>query len=281
VFSVFFVPSVLKSSTLGAMDTLEAQPETPIAIGVTSELLNWDNGRVVKLCFDWVRAETVEREFNVTRALHAAGLPVPAAYELVQVKGRWGIVFERIEGPSMLKQVEKRPWQLFSAARRLAELHARLHELAAPPQLPSQRDQINRWMDGATTNDFPPARKEAARAVVAHFGEGKVVCHGDFHPANILLTARGPIIIDWSTGTRGHAEGDVARTCVLFEKANLPPQALWYMHIMLKLARRLLHATYLKRYLALRPGKLDAINRWLEPQRAFQSAWYASRGRSE
>jgi uncharacterized protein (TIGR02172 family) len=278
---VFFVPSVLKSSTLGAMDTLEAQRETPIAIGVTSELLDWENGRVLKLCFDWVATEAVEREFKVTRALHAAGLPVPAAHELIQVKGRWGIVFERIVGPSMLKQVEKRPWALFSAARQLAELHARLHELTAPPQLPSQRDRVNRWIDAAPADVFPPARKEAARAVVAEFGEGKVVCHGDFHPANILLSAEGPIIIDWTTGTRGHAEADVARTCVLFEKANLPPQAAWYMHIMLRLARRLLHATYLKRYLAIRPGKLDTINRWLEPQRAFHSAWRASRGLSE
>lgn len=244
-------------------------------------MLPWGDGRVLKLCFDWVPSSTVEREFRVSRAVHALGLPVPAAHELVRIDGRLGIVFERIEGPSMLKHVEARPWTLFSRARQLAELHAQLHALSGPPELPSQRDQINRGIAAAPPDEFSETRKEAARRIVAQTGEGTALCHGDFHPGNILLTDKRPIIIDWSAGTRGHPEGDVARTRVLFERANLPPNAALHMHLMLKVARRLLHATYLKRYLQLRPAKLDQINLWLEPERAFESAWRATNGLAE
>jgi hypothetical protein len=44
-----------------------------------------------------------------TRVNHAAGLPVPAAYELVEVECQWGIVFERVDGVSMLEYTQARP----------------------------------------------------------------------------------------------------------------------------------------------------------------------------
>lgn len=263
------------------MTTPQRQREAFLDIGGTSELLPWDHGRVLKLCFDWVPPSTAEREFRVTRAVHALGLPVPAAHELVRVDGRCGIVFERIEGPSLYKHVEARPWRLFAGARQLAELHAQSHALSAPPDLPSQRDQINRGIAAAPPDEFSETRKEVARRIVAQAGEGNALCHGDFHPGNILLTRKGPIIIDWSAGTRGHPEADVARTRVLFERANLPAHAPVHMHLILKVARRLLHATYLNRYLQLRPGKIEQINLWLEPQRAFESAWRATNGLAE
>jgi aminoglycoside phosphotransferase (APT) family kinase protein len=43
------------------------------------------------------------------------------------------------------------------------------------------------------------------------------VCHGDFNPSNIIITADGtPYILDWSRATQGNASADVARTYLLF-----------------------------------------------------------------
>ena len=45
----------------------------------------------------------------------------------------------------------------------------------------------------------------------------KKVCHGDFNPSNIIITADGtPYIIDWSHATQGNASADAARTYLLF-----------------------------------------------------------------
>src|SRR3954463_16764254 len=87
-------------------------------------LKEYVEGRVLKLFHGWVPLYRAQREYNVTRAVHAAGLPAPAAYEFVTINDRSGIVFERIEGLSMLRHVQARPWTLFSAVKRLAELHA-------------------------------------------------------------------------------------------------------------------------------------------------------------
>ncbi|MDE6790423.1 MAG: aminoglycoside phosphotransferase family protein, partial [Clostridia bacterium] len=43
------------------------------------------------------------------------------------------------------------------------------------------------------------------------------LCHGDFHPSNIIITADGtPYIIDWAHATQGNASADVARTYLMF-----------------------------------------------------------------
>jgi hypothetical protein len=62
----------------------------------------WKELCVLKLFHGWVGRDRAEGEFAVTRAVHPAGLPVPTAFELVEVEGRSGIVFERIDGVSLL-----------------------------------------------------------------------------------------------------------------------------------------------------------------------------------
>ena len=258
------------------MLSLEArlERETLIGRGLTSDVFTWGEDAVLKLYFPWRSAAVAQREFAVTRAVHGAGLPAPAALDVVEVAGRPGIVLERVPGRSLVRQVEMKPWTLFAAARQLAELHARLHACPAPAGLPSQREKIEHRIDRAPV---PEAEKEVARRHIAQLPAGDCVCHGDFHPGNVILTPRGPVIIDWSAGTRGHALADVASTSVLFETATPPDGTSLRIRLMLKVARRMLHETYLKRYLKLRPGSLDEVEFWRVPLRLAGSAWRAER----
>jgi uncharacterized protein (TIGR02172 family) len=257
---------------LASMPEAHLQRETLIGRGLTSEVFSWGQDRVLKLCLPWRPVTDVQREFAVTQAIHGAGVPAPAAFEMVAIGDRHGIVFERIHGPSLVRQVETRPWKVFAAARQLAELHAGLHALPVPANLPSQRQKIEALLDGG---NFSPAEQEIARRQLARFPPEDCVCHGDFHPGNILLTARGPMIIDWSSATRGYALADVARTCVLFESAPAPPGTSLRIRILIKLTRRLVHAAYLKHYLALRPAAVDELETWRVLQRMVASAWIA------
>ncbi|MEK5640576.1 MULTISPECIES: phosphotransferase [Paenibacillus] len=47
------------------------------------------------------------------------------------------------------------------------------------------------------------------------------MCHGDFHPDNIILGEK-EWVIDWMTGMRGNPAGDVARTLVLLQMGTMP-----------------------------------------------------------
>lgn len=232
-------------------------------------------GRVLKLLHARYPRRKAELELEVTRVLHAAGLPVPAAHEVVEQDGRFGIVFERVDGISLLQRVEQKPWKLFWGARLLAELHVQVHGRTAPAEIPTQREQLETWLKNAL--DFTPAERSAAEHSLGLVPAGNTVCHGDMHPANILLSSRGPVIIDWTTATRGDPFVDVARTCVLFESAKLPPDARWHMHLLLALARRLLHRTYLSNYLKRSRGSVAEVAKYLPIQRAATSAWRCNR----
>ena len=42
-----------------------------------------------------------------------------------------------------------------------------------------------------------------------------VLCHGDLHPGNVILTSDGPMLVDWFDTGRGDPIADVARSTLL------------------------------------------------------------------
>jgi aminoglycoside phosphotransferase (APT) family kinase protein len=55
--------------------------------------------------------------------------------------------------------------------------------------------------------------------------DADVLLHRDLHPQNVILTGRGPMIIDWEGAARGPAMADVGLTWVIvgFSDVPLPP----------------------------------------------------------
>ena len=246
--------------------------------GGTSQLFTWGEGKVLKLFSPWVPKEAIDYEYLAAHEIKAIGLPVPRAYDMTNIDGRWGIVFERVNGPSMLQCVEAAPWKLFSSARQLADLHVFVHSFKGNPLLIKQKEQVAKCINEA--DGYSPAQKAEAHSVLGEMPEGSQVCHGDFHPANILFGTTGPIIIDWADASIGHVLADVARTSILFESAKLPPHTKWHVKLLLCVARKLLHKIYITRYLKSGGGTMDEIARWRIPQRALIDAWRSQESRA-
>jgi hypothetical protein len=78
-----------------------------------SRIYAWGRERVLKLFHARVAPRHVEREFLATRAVHEVDLPAPVAFEVIEVEGRRGIVFERVERVSLLGYAQSRPWAVF------------------------------------------------------------------------------------------------------------------------------------------------------------------------
>ena len=238
-----------------------------IARGRTAEIFLWKDNQVLKLFLDWCPAHWIEEEARGTQAVHKVGLPVPAVEGIVEVEGRLGIVLERVEGPSMLGLLTSKPWKLFRLARVLAELHAEMHSREVP-ELPSQRRGLERAIQREDV--LPVNTKEVVLKALEKLPNGSAVCHGDFHPDNIIMSSRGPIIIDWMAVKQGNPLADVARTSLLFQTAEVPPfiAGRW----LINWVRGLSHSTYLKRYLQLRPASREQIAAWQLPVAAARLA---------
>jgi tRNA A-37 threonylcarbamoyl transferase component Bud32 len=140
------------------------------------------------------RGRSMEREAKVMQYVAAHGYPAPRV-EDVRAGGA-ELVMERIDGPTMLDALASDPSMSRDHAADLATLHRWLHDVPAPD-----------WLDPFLV------------------AGGRVV-HLDLHPLNVILSRRGPVLIDWTNARSGAGAADVALTWLVLAAAELPHPAL-------------------------------------------------------
>lgn len=230
----------------------------PLALGRTAEIYAWEEGKVLKLFYDWFELGDIEFELEINSNIHASGLPVPAPGEIIQVNGRNGLVYARIHGINMWETLGKQPWRLLEFARRTAELQAEMHANSTCPNIPSQRYRLEYKLKNAEI--LPQTLKEAALAELARLSDGESICHGDFHPGNILITRKGAMIIDWIDASIGNPLADVARSSIIALGAAGSSKVI-APHLRLLLL--FFHHVYLHHYFSQRSAGQQEYQRWL------------------
>jgi len=239
------------------MENMTLSLSQPIATGRTAEIHAWREGQVLKLFHDWFNLENIEYEARIARAVHASGLPVPAVGEIIRVNGRNGLLYQRVDGDSMWGRLSRYPWRVFHYARRTAELHAEMHNRTVQVDLPSQRLRLVNKINDAKT--LPEHLRSRALTTLESLPDGDRICHGDFHPGNILTTGQTETIIDWIDASCGNPVADVARTTILLlGAADRQIQGSLRRTIV-----RIFHSAYLRHYFKLNPGGREEYNRWL------------------
>jgi tRNA A-37 threonylcarbamoyl transferase component Bud32 len=230
----------------------------PFAEGRTAEIYAWEPGYILKLYREWCPGHWVEHEARVARTICAAGINSPAVKDIVEVMGRRGIVYERVEGVSMLVEMSTRPWTILRHARELAELQASYIGLSIPG-LESYRSSLG----GAilNTTQLPEDLRRKALNYLSMLPDENTLCHGDFHPGNVLMTPRGPVIIDWMTACAGSPWADVARTIILITVG--PKGDSKQLSPLLRLFVRVFYVAYFDRIKQLIPEKEHEHERWL------------------
>lgn len=232
--------------------------DQPLARGRTADIYPWRDGYIVKLFHSWFSLEDIEYEARLARAVHAAGVSTPAVGDIVYMNGRTGLVYERVDGISMLKMLQSRPWRVFSLASHLAHLHAEMHGKDLPADLPDQRKRLQYKIRNAGA--LPGDLRAKTLACLDALPDGNRVCHGDFHPANVLMTAKGDVTIDWIDASRGNPLADVARTTIILLGAVHSEQVPGRL---MKRFVTMFHSAYIRRYFRLRPGGEVEYRRWL------------------
>ena len=191
-----------------------------IGEGRTAQVYAWGPYHALKLYYDWWPLGNIEYESHIGRVVYAAGVPCPSVGDIVQEEGRVGLVYERVAGPSISDVLLAEPQRLEELAVTLAQLHAAMHRPAPGSGLPLQRQRLLHHIELASPVPLPPGLKEKALQLLQELPDGDVICHGDLHPGNVLLSSRGPLAIDWENASLGSGICDVARTALLLETAH-------------------------------------------------------------
>lgn len=191
----------------------------------------WRRPLVVRVLPAVDRLPQAQREASVQTWCAEQGYDAPRVLAVLGAEEAIGLptqVMERAAGKPMIEAITGRPWQTRRRVDQLARLAARLHALPAdgwpgpdqPLAVLDHRLSLPRRV--TATLEVP----ELAVALAAAEGlapralsDQSVVCHGDFHPLNVVVSADGASVIDWSDAALGPREADVSRTALLFKVA--------------------------------------------------------------
>jgi Ser/Thr protein kinase RdoA (MazF antagonist) len=239
-----------------------APPERPVKIaeGREAEIFAWGDGRVLRLYRDPGAGPRADREALALEAVREALPSAPAPFGRSDWNGRPGLVMERLAGSPLFAVMLRRPWRVWEIAALSGRVHAGVNALRAPAGLPDLRTEIDRRIRGHA--GIPEDLRAAALGALARLPDGDALCHGDFHPENVLLCEDGPVVIDWPNATRGDPCADFARTTVMLRAGSLPPGAALLLRIGQHVGRSLFARAYEGGYERVRRYDGDLLRRW-------------------
>jgi len=230
---------------------------TRLGQGREAEVFAWADGYVLKLFWPEFSRADAELEAQLTQQVWLMGVPSAKVEDVLEFDGRWGVVLQWIKGVPLTDYIQTDPSRLLFAAQMLGALHRQLHNKAAG-QLPSQRLQLIRRIQACR---LPQGLRVALLEHLAQLPDGSALCHGDFHPENVLIAEDGIYVIDWPNAVRGNPVADIARTTLLVLYSELPPDLPGRQEIMQE--RELFHQTYLEHYQTFSGLDLAHLRAWM------------------
>ena len=245
------------------MLAMQGQELQKIAEGREAEMFAWEEGTILRLLRDPGAQQRNEWQAAAIEAAASSGVRVPAVYGSKTVMGRPGLIMERIEGTDLLTLIGRRPWTVFRAGRISGEAHAKLHEAKAPETIPELKTRLRALIQSVGV--LPNRLAEFTLAVLDGLPDGDRLCHGDFHPGNIMMAGATPVLIDWTGAMRGDPAADVARTRLLLRIGEPPPGTSAALRVMSRFGRSILISLYLRSYRRRRPLDMTAVERWEIP----------------
>jgi len=161
---------------------------------------------------DYLKADVLNEALNQSR-IEEIGLNIPKIHEVTMIDGKWAIVSDFIEGKTLAELMKESPEKYDEYLEKFVDLQIEVFDKKAPA-LNKLKDKMLRKI---RQTDFDSNIKYELEARLESMPKHVKVCHGDFNPSNIIITADGvPYILDWSHVTQGNASADVARTYLLF-----------------------------------------------------------------
>jgi aminoglycoside phosphotransferase (APT) family kinase protein len=217
---------------------------------------------VVKVLRPGFPAEEADAEAEIATLVGRTDVAAPRFLGTTSVDGRAALIYERLDGPSMLDQLSGRPWRIGGLAREFAALHAVLHR-ADGTGLPDLKARYARMIERA--DGLPADARDASLRRLAALEDGTAICHGDMHPGNVLMSAAGTVVIDWITAGIGPPAADLARTTFLIRDSAIPPGISFAQRTLISGLRSWFLDRYLRHYWRLAHVDDRQVQAWRLP----------------
>lgn len=183
-----------------------------IAEGGQSKIYDYDNNKILRVPKREMDYEQIKYEFKVYKFLEDK-IQVPQVYEVIELDNKPCIIMEKINGIDFYSKIMKNPFLILMLPSILAELHTSLFTLTTSENFGTNHQKAQYCIEHADI--LSTEIKYKLLDLLKKLPDGSTLCHGDFHPGNIIKTNKKNYIIDWSSATIGSPLFDIAHTYLL------------------------------------------------------------------
>ncbi|MEB4782778.1 aminoglycoside phosphotransferase family protein [Paenibacillus polymyxa] len=232
-----------------------------LGIGNTASVYEWGKTEVIKIFHDQSRSmHEAKKEAKNAKIINNLNLRAPNHSGLLEYEGTSCLIYEKIDGPTMLKQIEPTKVSISHYAKLMAQLHFEMHNIEIKMNSNLKTELTNKINTAEVIKEY---EKQFAINVLNALPEGNALCHYDFHPGNIILSSNGPIIIDWMNVVVGNQAADVTRTSMMIQSHALPSNAPGWL--IKREYREFFNREYLREYLMLSGMNQKVLEEWMAP----------------
>jgi aminoglycoside phosphotransferase (APT) family kinase protein len=192
-----------------------------LARGGQAEIYELDHDKVIRVLRYAEDEENLKYEMEIMKSLREKGKAVPEIYDYLQIEGRPSIIMERLYGDTMLDHIRKKPLHLSQQAKKLAALHIEVADTANGLRLQSIHDRAALLIPKAEL--LEPDLKEFVLNLLEELPKDNRICHGDFHPGNIIISNNKYYVIDWFGATSGDILSDIAHSYLILRNTPQIP----------------------------------------------------------
>ncbi|MBY6053748.1 phosphotransferase family protein [Cytobacillus firmus] len=199
----------------------------PIAVGNTAEIYQYDD-KIVKLFKKPLPPSEHLHEAKKQEYASSCGLPVPKIFKVTEIAGRQAIIMEYIKGKPagdlILDTMESAEIYLNICV----DMQQKIHALPADASIiGSMTAKLHNQIQSVET--LNKTQKSFLLKKLGSMNFEPKLCHGDFHPLNLILRDGKVCVIDWADSSSGDVRADVNRTFLLLSEVSVK-LAEMYVH---------------------------------------------------
>ncbi|MDV5165545.1 MAG: phosphotransferase [Candidatus Scalindua sp.] len=188
-----------------------------IGIGRTAEVYDYEDDKVLKLFYSAFSVKTIEDEYLIAKGISTTTSLVPRVYDIVHIKNRTGIVYEKIKGKMLSDYLSGNIINARRIIRKFAQTQKRINNINVKA-IPNYTGKLRQRISSSCLLSDP--EKKTVLKYLSTINNNEI-CHGDYHPENVFVDQNHDFkVIDWANMFVSNKYLDIARTYYLIKSGR-------------------------------------------------------------
>ncbi|MHC4307271.1 MAG: phosphotransferase, partial [Planctomycetota bacterium] len=188
-----------------------------IGTGRTAEVYDYKDKKVLKLFYSTSNSKIIEDEYLIAKNISTTTSLVPKVYDIVHIRNRTGIVYEKIKGEMLSDYLSGNILNTRKIIRKFAQTQNRINNICIK-NIPNHTDKLRQRITSSRL--LSDSEKETVLKYLSIINNNEV-CHGDYHPENVFVNQNHDFkVIDWANMFVSNKYIDIARTYYLIKSGK-------------------------------------------------------------